>query len=59
VQIIRELSALRACTRQLRQRGGTLALVPTMGALHDGHLALVAEARRKADLRQPNPIWTE
>lgn len=48
MQIIRELSALRIAVRHLRQNGATLALVPTMGALHDGHLALVAEARRKA-----------
>ncbi len=42
--IARTLPELRAATDRLRERAPALALVPTMGALHDGHGALVAAA---------------
>ncbi len=49
MRIIDTTSALRDQVRQWRVRGERVALVPTMGNLHAGHLKLVAEARQAAD----------
>lgn len=49
MQIVRESMALHRLVRAFRASGERLALVPTMGALHEGHLALVAKARQRAD----------
>lgn len=49
MQTVRQLAALRAAVAAWREAGERVALVPTMGALHDGHMALVDAAKRVAE----------
>jgi pantoate--beta-alanine ligase len=50
MKLVKTIEEMRAFRKSLRKSGKRLGLVPTMGALHEGHLSLVRAARDKSDV---------
>ena len=49
LEIIRTVKEIREHVRKQKENGKTIALIPTMGGLHDGHLSLIERAKEIAD----------
>lgn len=50
MKIIETIKKMQEFSREVRGKGKSVALVPTMGFLHEGHLSLVDEAQKRADI---------